>query len=155
LEPADPDRLIVDKLLVGLKLWNGMNTAAFSSEGIVVIDSDDFTPVSVDNVGTGNEGYVGGAVLVISFGVDGSRRVSEDNRHIAASNATIGAAIDHINARVDVGKTGHTIHDIGVVGLEAQDVVVGNERTNNVTADGDLGRWTGDCAGRWFGESGG
>jgi hypothetical protein len=40
-----------------------MNTAAFSSEGVVVIDSDDFTPVSVDNVGTGNKRYIGGAVL--------------------------------------------------------------------------------------------
>jgi hypothetical protein len=63
LEAAYPNRLIVNELLVGLKLWNGMNTAAFSSEGVVVIDSDDFTPVSVDNVGTGNKRYIGGAVL--------------------------------------------------------------------------------------------
>jgi hypothetical protein len=79
--------------------------------------------------------------------------MSEDITHIAASGATIGAAIDHINARFDVGKTGYTIHDTGVVGLEAQDVVVGNKRTNNVTADGDLGRWAGDGAGRGLGES--
>jgi hypothetical protein len=59
LEATYPYRLIVNKLLVGLKLWNGMDTSALSGEGVVVIDSDDFTAVGVDNVGTGNERYVG------------------------------------------------------------------------------------------------
>jgi hypothetical protein len=55
-----------------------------------------------------------------------------------------------VNARFDVGET---IHDIGVVGLEAHDVVVGNKRTNDVTANGDFGSWAGDGAGRWLGDS--
>jgi hypothetical protein len=153
LEATYPNRLIVNKLLVGLKLWNGMDTSALSSEGVVVVDSDDFTSMGVDNVGAGNERYVGGAVLVISFDVDGQRGMSEDNTHIAASDATIGTAIDHVNAGFNVGETGYTIHDIGVVGLEAHDVVVGNERTNDVTANGDFGSWAGDGAGRWLGKS--
>jgi hypothetical protein len=86
LEATNPNRLIVDKpfvglklwngiiidkLLVGLKLWNGMNTSAFTSECVVVVDSDHFASVGVDNIGTGNERYVGGAMLVIPFDVDG------------------------------------------------------------------------------------
>jgi hypothetical protein len=31
--------------------------------------------------------------------------VPEDNAHIAAGNATIGAAIDHVNAGVNVSET--------------------------------------------------
>jgi hypothetical protein len=126
-----------------------MDTSALSSEGVVVVDSDYFALVGVDNVGTGNERYVGGAVLVIPFNVDGLCGMSEDNTHIAASDATI----DHVNAGFDVGETGYTIHDIGVVGLEAHDVIVGNERTNNVTTNGDFGSWAGDGASRWLGES--
>jgi hypothetical protein len=128
-----------------------MDTSAFSSEDIVVIDSDDLTAVGVDNVGTGNKRYVGGAVLVIPFDVDGPRGMSEDNTHIAAGDATVGAAIDHVNTRFDVGETGYAIHDIGVVGLEAHDVIVGNEGTNDVTANGDFGSRAGDSAGRGLG----
>jgi hypothetical protein len=151
LEATYPNRLIVNKLLVGLKLWNRMDTSALPSEGIVVIYSDDFTPVGVDNVGTGNKRYVGGAVLVIPFDVDGPCGMSEDNTHIAAGDATVGAAIDHVNTRFDVGETGYAIHDIGVVGLEAHDVIVGNEGTNDVTANGDFGSRAGDSAGRGLG----
>jgi hypothetical protein len=153
LEATYPYRLIIDKLLVGLKLWSGMDTSALSSEGVVVVDSDYFAAVGVDNIGTGNERYVGGAVLVIPFDVDGPRGVSEDNTHIAASDATTGAAIDHVNAGFDVGETGYTICDIGAVGLEAHDVVVSEERTKDVTTNGDFGSWAGDGAGRWLGES--
>jgi hypothetical protein len=153
LEATYPNRLIVNKLLVGFKLWNRMDASALSSEGVVVIDSDDFTAVGVDNVGTGNKRYVGGAVLVIPFDVDRPHRKSEDNTHIAAGNATVGAAINHVNTRFDVGETGYTIHDIGVVGLEAHDVVVGNERTNDLTANGDFSSRAGDGASRGLGKA--
>jgi hypothetical protein len=155
LEATYPNRFIVNKLLVGLKLWNRMDTSALSSEGVVVIDSNNFTAVGVDNVGTGNKRYVGGAMLVIPFDVDGSRGLSEDNSHIAAGDATVGSAIDHVNTRFDVGETGYTIHDIGVVGLKAHDVVVGDERTDDVTANGDFGGQAGDGAGRGLGEAAG
>ena len=130
-----------------------MNTSALTNECVVVVDSDYFASVGVDNIGTGNERYVGGAVLVIPFNVDGPCGVSEDDAHIAASDATIGTAVDHVNAGFNVGETGYTVHDIGVVGLEAHDVVVSNERTNDVTANGDFGSWAGDGAGRWLGKS--
>jgi hypothetical protein len=106
LEAAHPNRLIVDKLLVGLKLWNGMDASAFPSEGVVVIDSDDFTPMSVDNVGTGNERYVGGAVVVIPFDVNRACGMSEDNTHIAASDATLLPATPPLAPRLTISMPG-------------------------------------------------
>jgi hypothetical protein len=153
LEATYPNRLFIDKLLVGLKLWNGMNTSALSSECVVVVDSNHFASVGVDNIGTGNERYVGGAVLVIPFDGEGPCGVPEDKAHIAAGNATTGTATDHVNAGVDMSEMGYTVHDIGVAGLEAHDVVVSEKRTNDVTTNGDLGSWAGNGAGRCLSEA--